>query len=222
MFQAVVGRRILFLRIPVPADVCRRRSSEAFVIWRRGERDISPLSGCFVAKRLTAGRNRGWRVAMAILLAIGCCAVWLPVPQVSSPEKDHSEPYPCMDHPCGCASAEQCWRKCCCFTNQQKVAWAERSGVKVPDYVVTAAAREKAQVTAAAARPKCAQCVAASRACGAARKVSSHRHTVAAEAPGAASEAEGICVVDDHSPANGDGEQTAPVEESHGNPCQGR
>lgn len=112
---------------------------------------------------LTAFRSREWRVAVAILLAAGCCAMFVPVPNVSSPEKDRSESYPCMDRPCGCASAEQCWKQCCCFTNQQKLAWAEKAGVKVPDYVVAAATREKAQPTATVA-PKCAHCAAASEA----------------------------------------------------------
>lgn len=91
---------------------------------------------------------------------VAWCAIWLPVPQVSSPEKDRSKPYPCMDRPCGCASAGQCWKQCCCFTNQQKLAWAESNGVTVPDFVVAAAAQEKTQKTAIS-RPKCAHCAAA-------------------------------------------------------------
>ncbi|MEZ6132276.1 MAG: hypothetical protein R3C59_26745 [Planctomycetaceae bacterium] len=96
-----------------------------------------------------------------MLLAVGCCAMWVPVPQISSPEKDRSEPYPCMDRPCGCASAEQCWKKCCCFTNQQKVAWAERNGVKVPEYVVAAAIREAATKKRVGEDARCAHCVVA-------------------------------------------------------------
>lgn len=93
------------------------------------------------------------------MLVVGCCAMWLPVPQLSSPQKDRSEPYPCMDRPCGCVSAAQCWKQCCCFTNQQKVAWAEENRVTVPESVVAAAAQENAQETAATTRLSCAHCV---------------------------------------------------------------
>ena len=57
-------------------------------------------------------------------------------------EKDSSEPFPCQNRPCGCRSAEQCWKKCCCFNNAQKVAWAKANKVKVPDFVLAAAQKE--------------------------------------------------------------------------------
>lgn len=41
-------------------------------------------------------------------------------------EKDRSQPFPCQDRPCGCRSAEHCRKKCCCFTPQQKTAWAKK------------------------------------------------------------------------------------------------
>ena len=154
---------------------------------------------------------------MTILLAVGCCAMWLPVPQLSSPEKDRSEPYPCMDRPCGCASAEQCWKKCCCFTNQQKIAWAERAGVKVPEYVVVAAGREKAQKTAATVAPKCEHCVAASADSAdalTATTAKSYHNTVAPEICGVASEANVVCVDDESSSTCCDAEQTTPVKEA--------
>ena len=61
-------------------------------------------------------------------------------------EKDLSQPFPCQNRPCGCRSAEQCWKKCCCFTNSQKVAWAKANGVSLPDYVMAAAEKETATV----------------------------------------------------------------------------
>ena len=63
--------------------------------------------------------------------------------------KDLSQPFPCMHRRCGCRSAEQCWRGCCCFTNQQKLAWAKANSVVPPEYVVVAAKQEKSQPTAA-------------------------------------------------------------------------
>ncbi len=176
-----------------------------------------------MAKRLTAFRNRGWRIATTILLAVGCCAMWLPVPQVSSPGKDRSEPYPCMDRPCGCASAEQCWKKCCCFTNQEKISWAERTGVKVPEYAVAAAGREKAQKTAATAAPKCEHCVAASADSAASattdaavtsKKTNLNHNAATPELCGVASETNVVRVDDEPSSACCDAEQTTPVKEA--------
>ncbi|MFQ3651974.1 MAG: hypothetical protein SNJ75_16755 [Gemmataceae bacterium] len=49
--------------------------------------------------------------------------------------------FPCQFRPCGCLTAEECWAgDCCCFTLQEKIAWADARGVAVP-----AAARAKAQ-----------------------------------------------------------------------------
>ncbi|MGO8744746.1 MAG: hypothetical protein ACLQNE_02035 [Thermoguttaceae bacterium] len=68
--------------------------------------------------------------------------------------KSSKERFPCENCRCGCHSAEQCWKACCCYTNAEKVAWARENGVAVPDYVVTAAKQEDA----AAAKPKCPHC----------------------------------------------------------------
>jgi hypothetical protein len=38
--------------------------------------------------------------------------------------KDRSRPFPCMDKPCGCATAEQCFTSCCCNTPAETLAWA--------------------------------------------------------------------------------------------------
>ena len=75
----------------------------------------------------------------SIILSVMPIRVSLPSPQ----EKDTSQPFPCQHRPCGCRSAEQCWKGCCCFTNSQKVAWAKSHRVQPPEYVVTAAEREK-------------------------------------------------------------------------------
>jgi len=61
-------------------------------------------------------------------------------------DKDRSQPFPCMNRPCGCASAEACWRGCCCFTTSQKLAWAEAHGVTPPAFVVATATGQTAGV----------------------------------------------------------------------------
>jgi hypothetical protein len=77
--------------------------------------------------------------------------------------KDRGQPFPCMNHACGCADAEQCWRHCCCFTPQEKLAWAKAHGITPPAYAERPAAqgwhtarlrdREQAETTTCA----CAQ-----------------------------------------------------------------
>lgn len=44
--------------------------------------------------------------------------------------KDRSQPFPCMDKPCGCATAEQCFTKCCCNTPSETLAWAKAHAVE--------------------------------------------------------------------------------------------
>jgi hypothetical protein len=80
-------------------------------------------------------------VAVATMLAFGLASVGFPIWSPGE-GKDLSTPFPCMHRQCGCRNAEQCWQGCCCFTNQQKIAWARERGVSLPDYVVAAAAQE--------------------------------------------------------------------------------
>lgn len=72
------------------------------------------------------------------------------------------EAFPCQDCACGCSDAATCWRDCCCYTNAQKVVWAEQNGVKVPLYVTVAARREQAS---AAENPACCRNHVASDSC---------------------------------------------------------
>jgi hypothetical protein len=44
--------------------------------------------------------------------------------------KDRSRPFPCMDKPCGCATAEQCFTNCCCNTPTETLAWAKAHAVE--------------------------------------------------------------------------------------------
>lgn len=45
------------------------------------------------------------------------------------------ERYPCEGHACGCASADECWNQCCCYTPHQRRVWAIRNGVTPPQSV---------------------------------------------------------------------------------------
>ena len=108
---------------------------------RRARRRPATRAACRPSSH-PAGR-RG--VAAATLLAMLVCQLPAPLALPTAANgKDRSELYPCRDRPCGCGSAAQCWTGCCCFTNAQKVAWAEANGVTLPAFVRAAAKREAA------------------------------------------------------------------------------
>ena len=92
--------------------------------------------------------SRGrWRVAGVLLTLVSHLMLTIGFP-LSAPRcgrKDTSVPFPCQHRPCGCLTAEQCWRgDCCCFTLEEKLAWAEANGVEPPKHVRTqVAARRK-------------------------------------------------------------------------------
>ena len=44
--------------------------------------------------------------------------------------KDRSRPFPCMDSPCGCDTADRCFTSCCCRAPAETLAWARAHGVE--------------------------------------------------------------------------------------------
>lgn len=63
--------------------------------------------------------------------------------------------YPCQHRPCGCMTAAQCWRgDCCCFTLEEKLAWAEANGIEPPQHV-RPMVEARRQQSAVAAKPSC-------------------------------------------------------------------
>ena len=81
----------------------------------------------------------------AIVLFVAIIAALLPIPLASSGaknDKDLSRPFPCQDRPCGCRSAEQCKKKCCCFSPAQKLSWAKRNKATSFDHGVVELKRE--------------------------------------------------------------------------------
>ena len=77
-----------------------------------------------------------------------------PDTELNAAGKDASEPFPCQNRTCGCKSAKQCWKKCCCFSNAQKIAWAKANRVKPPAFVVAAAKQEASVVKGSTSRTK--------------------------------------------------------------------
>jgi hypothetical protein len=107
-----------------------------------------------IAGRKSMGRSRRlklrqhWKrglVSLALLVSVCASLFPLPVGWDRRSEKDLSTPFPCQNRPCGCRTADQCWKKCCCFTDSQKVAWAKAQRVRVPEAVVISAKLECAQ-----------------------------------------------------------------------------
>jgi len=96
----------------------------------------SPLK-MFFARTLQA-----WTAAIscAVLLV---SSVGLPLPTIAT--KDGSKPFPCLKRACGCQTADDCWKKCCCFTDEEKLAWARENGVTPPDEVVARVASRRNQ-----------------------------------------------------------------------------
>lgn len=102
------------------------------------------------APRYRCRRNRfaicGARwLAAALYLVV---AAGVPLPSVGlvvingDIAKDSSQAFPCQHSRCGCASAQQCWRSCCCHSLRDRLAWAREHGVTPPDFAI-AQAREQ-------------------------------------------------------------------------------
>jgi hypothetical protein len=82
-----------------------------------------------------AGRRFGRRCASGTLLAMYVMtAAGVPLPTGISAKS--GEMFPCMGCPCGCNSAEQCWRSCCCHTLAERMDWAHDHGVRPPEYAI--------------------------------------------------------------------------------------
>jgi hypothetical protein len=88
------------------------------------------------------GRGGAWLALLGQVIAV----VGLPLPPASA--KDVSSPFPCQQRVCGCMTASDCWKSCCCFTAGQRVQWAREHDAEVPAELVEDAEEE------------CASCVA--------------------------------------------------------------
>jgi hypothetical protein len=74
----------------------------------------------------TVWRKLRWRALGRRLGVLGTLCAYLAattgLPLPAGVRKDTSQPYPCQNHPCGCKSAEECWRHCCCMSVEER--WA--------------------------------------------------------------------------------------------------
>jgi hypothetical protein len=86
-----------------------------------------------VRRRNTFGRPLGHRLVAGLTLAAYlAAAVGFPLPARARIKA--GQPFPCQNNPCGCQSAEQCWRSCCCYTVEERWAWARANHVEPPAY----------------------------------------------------------------------------------------
>lgn len=82
-----------------------------------------------------ANRSRDF-VLWLTLISHMVVAFGFPLPSLRHKKPADGVPFPCQSRPCGCLSAEQCWKgDCCCFTLEEKLAWAEANGVEPPAHV---------------------------------------------------------------------------------------
>jgi hypothetical protein len=85
--------------------------------------------------------RNGLMAAAGLAFFVATVGVPLPVGRT----KDRSIPFPCMDRTCGCHDAAGCKAHCCCFSSEEKLAWAAEHRVD-PTPFVDDAALKRAQV----------------------------------------------------------------------------
>ncbi|MCA9160728.1 MAG: hypothetical protein KDA72_20495 [Planctomycetales bacterium] len=85
------------------------------------------------------------RKAVSLLVLCGVLLATAPIPIGWKPKSTtaSSEPFPCQDCHCGCLTPEQCWTSCCCYTPEERLAWAIENGVEPPSYAVLVNKAEK-------------------------------------------------------------------------------
>src|SRR5690348_752334 len=94
--------------------------------------------------RVSASVRR--RCVTGVLLAVYVAtASGVPLPTGGIAKKS-GELFPCADCACGCASAEQCWRSCCCHSLAERMDWARVHGVRPPDFAIAEAKRSRIDV----------------------------------------------------------------------------
>ena len=92
--------------------------------------------------------RRGISACLLAIFVVGMIGVPLrPVKQVQTQER-----FPCENCACGCVSADFCWDKCCCHSDEEKLDWAHKNSVAAPDFLIQRVAEKRdsaSQVSAA-------------------------------------------------------------------------
>ncbi|SMP63899.1 hypothetical protein SAMN06265222_108147 [Neorhodopirellula lusitana] len=80
---------------------------------------------------------------LLVVLAVGMIGFPISPQLLAKRAADSSERFPCESCPCGCVTAEFCWDKCCCHSDEEKLRWAEVNGVQPPAFLVDRVAAQK-------------------------------------------------------------------------------
>ena len=102
-------------------------------------------------------------LAVAVVFAQVVAATGAPVFVAPKHTKAAEVPHPCQGHACACASSEQSWTgDCCCFTLEEKLAWADARGIEPPEHVrpMVAARAAAKKEKSCCAKPKKHACCA--------------------------------------------------------------
>lgn len=91
-------------------------------------------------------------VSATLLVVYAIVAVGVPLP-VGNATQTSGEAYPCANHACGCRSAEQCWRSCCCYTLAERMDWAREHHVRPPEFAIAEAMRSGLNVAWLVGKP---------------------------------------------------------------------
>lgn len=90
-------------------------------------------------------RTRRFRLSLASLLLVVFAAGVIGLPIVPTHDRSSGR-FPCEQRSCGCSNADHCWDKCCCFSDQEKLAWAAKQGVRPPDFLLARVAKKRASI----------------------------------------------------------------------------
>jgi len=89
--------------------------------------------------RFVFRRPIGRRCACALMLLVyAVTAAGVPISIGGSSQKS-GEIFPCMATSCGCRTADQCWRSCCCHSLKTRLAWARKRGIEPPAFALAQA-----------------------------------------------------------------------------------
>jgi hypothetical protein len=94
------------------------------------------------AYRIALNRRPGARrvVIVVVLAAFVFTAAGVPLPTGTATKSTKlNDAFLCATSSCGCATAEQCWRSCCCHSLSTRLEWARTNGVRPPDFAIAAA-----------------------------------------------------------------------------------
>ena len=73
-------------------------------------------------------------VACALMAAYLLAAAGGPTALGPQPVALSTVAYPCAAHRCGCTDAAACWQHCCCFSLEQRLAWARATESNHPPW----------------------------------------------------------------------------------------